>query len=98
MSKKLITMFTVVFMLALAGLAVAFTAPAQGDFAYDIYDVAINKILAGPIGFVGGVAAIVLGALAVIRAQLMVGIGAILGGVFMLKADSIITSLGALIR
>lgn len=97
MKKRVLTLLSAVFVLALAGVVFAFNAPTNGDFAYDIYDIAINKILAGPIGFVGGVAAIVVGAFAVIRAQIMLGIGAILGGVFMLKADSIIQSLGALI-
>jgi hypothetical protein len=75
-------------------VASAITAPAAGSFAYDVYDIGINKILQGPIGFVGGVVAIVIGAIAAIRAQIMLAIPAILGGAVILKADAITTSLG----
>jgi len=40
----------------------AIVQPAVGDFGYDIYDIAVNDILQGPIGFVGGLATIVIGA------------------------------------
>jgi len=82
--------------LALSPVAMAITAPAAGAFAYDVYDVAVNSILKGPIGFVGGVVAIVFGAVAAIRAEVMYAIPAILGGAVLLKADSIVTSLGAI--
>jgi len=82
--------------LALSPVAMAITAPAAGAFAYDVYDVAINSILKGPIGFVAGVVAIVFGAVAAIRAEVMYAIPAILGGAILLKADSIVTSLGAI--
>jgi len=74
--------------------AFAITAPAAGDFAFDIYDVAVNKILLGPVGVVGGVMAVVLGAMAVIQQKIAMGIGAVLGGVVILKANDIVTSLG----
>ncbi len=32
----------------------AITAPAAGSFAYDLYDVAVNDIVKGAPGFVGG--------------------------------------------
>lgn len=71
------------------------TAPTSG-FAYDVYDIAVNKILKGPIGFVGGVGAIALGAIMAIRAQIMAAIPTVLGGAVLLKADKITESLGAL--
>ena len=71
----------------------AIAAPAVGSFAYDIYDVAVNKLLKGPIGFVAGMAAIIFGA-----AQLMkswpIAIMGILAGTVLLKADAITVSLG----
>jgi len=75
----------------------AITAPAAGSFAYDVYDIGVNDILKGPIGFVGGVAAIVLGAIMAIQGKIMGAAPAILGGAAMLKADSIVSSLGAII-
>ena len=72
----------------------AITAPASGTFAYDIYDIAVNSILKGPIGFVGGLGAIVFGAVNAIRGQVLPAIPSILGGAALIKADSIVTSLG----
>ena len=31
--------------------AMAMTVPAAGSFAYDLYDIGVNQILLGPIGF-----------------------------------------------
>ena len=42
--------------------ASAITAPAAGTFAFDLYDVAVNDMLKGPVGFVGGMAAILISA------------------------------------
>ena len=48
--------------LLIAGTASAFIpVPAAGSFAFDIYDVAVNQVLNGPIGFTGGVAAMAMG-------------------------------------
>ena len=73
--------------------ASAITAPATGTFAYDLYDVAVNDMLKGPVGFVGGLAAIVLSAVQITK-RWMLGAGGVLGGTAMIKADSITTSLG----
>ena len=78
-------------------VAHAITAPASGSFAYSVYDVGVNDILKGPIGFVGGAAAIVYGAVAAIQGKVMAAVPAILGGAVMLKADSIVSSLGAIV-
>lgn len=76
--------------------AFAFTAPT-GGFAQDVYDVGVTKILQGPIGFVAGVAAIVWGAIVAIQGKLMTAAPAVLGGAVLLKADSIVESLGCII-
>ncbi len=81
---------------ASAAFALTFNV-ANGSFAYDVYDIAVNGMLRGPVGFVGGIAAIVFGAISAIRAQILPAIPAILGGVVLLKADSIISSLNALV-
>jgi hypothetical protein len=86
-----------VIMLGVVQIAQAISAPASGDFAYDLYDIGVNKIVKGPIGFVGGVVAMVAGAIAAIQARIMLALPAILGGAALLKADSIVSSLGALI-
>lgn len=77
--------------------AQAITAPAVGDFGYDIYDVAVNDILQGPIGFVGGLACIVIGAVFAVKQQFMGAVPCILGGAVIIKGNTIVESLGALI-
>ena len=78
-------------------IAIAIVAPATGTFAYDVYDVAVVKMLQGPIGFVGGVAAMIIGAVLAIQGKIMGAIPAICGGAVLLKADALVTSLGAII-
>jgi len=80
-----------------ASQADAFTAPASGSFAYDIYDIGVNSILKGPIGFAAGVGSMVAAAVMAIRQMLLPAAATVLGGAFLLKADSVVTSLGALI-
>jgi len=84
----------IVLLAAKAALAV--TAPTSGTFAYDVYDIAVNKILNGPIGFVGGTAAMAIGAVAAIQQRVFAAVPAILGGAMLLKANSILSSLGAI--
>lgn len=97
--KKVITALMVLgtTCLVAASNADAFTAPAAGSFAYDIYDVGVNDILKGPIGFAAGVGSMVAAAIMAIRQMLLPAAATILGGAFLLKADSVVTSLGALI-
>ncbi len=75
----------------------AVTAPTTGSFAYSVYDIGVNDILKGPIGFVGGVAAMVFGAVSAIQGRVLQAAPAILGGAAMLKADTIVSSLGAIV-
>jgi len=75
--------------------AFAIAAPVPGTFAYDVYDIAILKMLQGPIGFVAGVMAIVVGAVLAIRSEIMPAIPAVIGGAILLKADAIVQTLGA---
>jgi hypothetical protein len=94
------TMVVMLAMLVLAAaptISMAITAPAAGSFAYDVYDIGVNQILKGAIGFLGGVMAIVVGCIMAIRAMILPAIPAIIGGAVLLKADAIVTSLGAII-
>ncbi len=79
------------------GEALAITAPSAGSFAYDVYDIGVNSILKGPIGFIGGVGAIVFGAIEAIRGRILEAVPAILGGAALLKADSIVQTLGCIV-
>ena len=95
--KTTIILMALLILIVSAGAALAFTAPAAGDFFYDIYDIGVNKMLQGPIGFVGGIIAMVAAAILAIRQMILPAAGTVLAGIFLLKADSLVTSLGALI-
>ncbi|MBN2251596.1 MAG: hypothetical protein JW724_05945 [Candidatus Altiarchaeota archaeon] len=77
-----------------ANIASAISAPATGSFAYDIYDIAVNDMMKGPIGYIAGLGAMVLGAFAAIQQKLGLAACSILGGGALIKADAITQSLG----
>ena len=77
------------------GDAEAITAPKAGALAYDLYDVGVNKLLKGPVGFIGGMLGIVVAATHLSKNWIPASLG-ILGSTALLKADSITTSLGLL--
>jgi hypothetical protein len=77
-------------------LSFAINPPAPGTFAYDLYDIAVEKILKGPVGYVGGMAAMVMGAIALITGRVLPAIPAVLGGAALLKADTLIQGIGLL--
>ena len=84
-------------LLTLASLtATAFTAPAAGSFGYDIYDIVVNQILGGPIGFIGGVFLIVFGATKVMT-QWMMTVLCVIAGTILIRADDLVVTLGALV-
>lgn len=71
----------------------AITAPVATAFAYDIYKLVVIDILQGPIGFVGGLAAIIIGAAQLAKNWILAILGVVTGTVI-IKADAIVTSLG----
>ncbi|MBQ4839835.1 hypothetical protein [Pseudoalteromonas luteoviolacea] len=74
----------------------AITAPAAGSFAYDMYDVGVNKILKGAPGFIGGMVGIVVSATQLSSNWKAAGLG-ILASTAVIKADSITKSLGMIV-
>lgn len=83
-------------LLLASGMAGAFTAPSAGDFGYDVYDIVVNQILNGPIGFIGGVALIVFGATQIMK-NWFVTILCIIAGTVLIRADSLVVTLGSLV-
>lgn len=83
-------------LLLASGMAGAFTAPAAGDFGYDVYDIVVNQILNGPIGFIGGVALIVFGATQIMKNWFST-ILCIIAGTVLIRADSLVVTLGSLV-
>lgn len=88
----MVSMWAVMFLVP--AVAMAISSPASGSFAYDVYDIAVNKILQGPIGFVCGCAAIAYGAVNAIGGRVFGAVPAVLGGAALLKADAIVNTLG----
>lgn len=77
--------------------AFAVVAPTDtASFGYDFYDIAVVQILNGPIGFVGGLAAIVLGATQLMKSWPAAIMG-VLTGTAIIRAEDITTSLGMLL-
>lgn len=83
-------------MALMGGPAHAFSAPAQGDLGYDIYDIVVNQGVKGPMGFVGGVAAFLFG-VSRLFSNIMIGIPTIVAAVCLIKADSILQTFGMVV-
>jgi hypothetical protein len=83
----------IVASMLLSSVASAFTAPATGDFGYDVYDIVVNQILNGPIGFIGGVALIVFGATQIMKNWFST-ILCIIAGTVLIRAESLVVTLG----
>lgn len=94
--RSAVLMLVVVVGVLMSAIASAFTAPAVGDFGYDIYDIVVNQILNGPIGFIGGVALIVFGATKIMT-NWMLTILCIIAGTILIRADDLVVTLGAVI-
>lgn len=95
--KLTISFMAVAFILCFTNYAFAITPPAAGGFLYDVYDIGVNKILKGAPGFVIGCGAIGWGGSLLFKTQVVPAVMSILGGGIMLKADSIVQTLGAII-
>ena len=76
-------------------LSMAVSAPAVTDFGYKIYDLVVIKGIQGPIGFVGGIIAIVVGAVTLLQQKLLWAISGIVSGGVLLGANDIVKSFGA---
>ena len=76
-----------------AGNALAMTVPASGSFAYDLYDIGVNQILLGPVGFTGGVACMCVAAILAIRQMILPAAGVVwaatLRGAFRIEGDDV---------
>ena len=79
------------------GNALAMTVPASGSFAYDLYDIGVNQILLGPVGFTGGGGCMGGGGLLALRQMILPAAGVVLGGAFLLRANTVVETIGALI-
>ena len=82
----------------IAGTAIAYTAPAAGSAGYDVFDVVANQFLGGAIGTTAGIVGICWGCLLVMaKGNLVAGIPIAAVSGILANADSIATSLGAML-
>lgn len=95
--KSIIPLVITITACCISSNAMGMTVPAAGSFAYDLYDIGVNQILLGPIGFVAGVACMVFAAILAIRQMILPAAGVVLGGAFLLKADAVVQTIGATI-
>ncbi|MCP4156540.1 MAG: hypothetical protein GY757_52990 [bacterium] len=86
-----------ILMLNTAPAVFAMTTPTATDFGYSVYDIAINNILKGPVGFVSVGICFVLGSVLLLRNQPFMSVACFIGGGVMYNADSMVTTLGMLI-
>lgn len=92
-AKFISAFLALTFMSMFASEAYAITSPTTGSFAYDFYDIAVNKMLKGAPGFIGGIIGIVASATQLSKNWILAVLG-ILASTAALKADTIIASLG----
>jgi hypothetical protein len=82
-------------------LALNVTIPDGADesttLGFTVYDIIVTKMLKGPIGVAAGVAFIALGAIQAVRNNLIGAVPAVLAGGILIKADSVVRALGAII-
>jgi hypothetical protein len=81
---------------AAAGTALALPVPAAGDLGYDVYTLFMD-IKDGPVGYAGAGIGIAGAAFLGYKSQWIPAVGALLGTGAIVKADTIVQSLGALI-
>lgn len=79
---------------ALAGSAMAFTAPAAGQLGFEIYDVVVNQMIDGPIGIMASVVAFGFGAFSLLRGGYLSAIMSVVAGIALITADGVVQSLG----
>lgn len=76
-----------------ASSAFGFTTPVPGTLGYDFYDFA-DKIASGAPGFVVGMGGVCLAGFFLFKQAVMPAIGSVMGTITILKATSIVNSLG----
>lgn len=92
--KRSLALMLLVVVALFATVAYAFTAPTAGDFMYDAYDIAFNKLLFGPAGWVGGGILLVIG-IEQIRQNWKIGVLCFIGAGLLIQLQNLMTTLGA---
>ena len=89
-----LVLFTVVLFLASAPPSFAITAPTTGSLFYDVYDIVVNSMLKGAVGFVAAILVFMMGIGLFFMQKIIPGVIAVVCAALIVKADAIVTSLG----
>lgn len=92
-----LTMAFTALVMSLPASLFAMTTPAAGTFGYDIYDVIVNGISKGAPGFAVGVAGVATAGFFAWKQQFPAMLGTLAGTGALVKADSLVTTFGAMI-
>jgi hypothetical protein len=84
-----------VFTFLTAGGAHAITAPAAGSLFYDAYNIVVTEMLSGAVGFVAAILIFAMSIGLFLMQKVVPGIIAIVCAAILIKAPSVVTSLGA---
>ena len=97
-NKRVVGLITVLAVLAIAGAAFALTGGTSGTTTVgaDLYDLVVNKFIAGPIGAAAGTGFIVVGAVMAVMGKISGAIWPLIGGGMLASASTLATSLGLL--
>lgn len=98
MSKDKVSIFFMVVMLVMAAsMAFGATKPMGGEFAYDAYDIGVNKIIGGPPGYLISAAGVAFGATMIaFTGAVKLGIMALVGSGLFLGVNGIVGTMGIL--
>ncbi len=87
-------MAVVVLLLGSALPSFAITAPTSGSLFYDVYDIVVNSMLKGAIGFVAAILVFMMGIGLFFVQKIIPGIIGVVCAALIIKADAIVTTLG----
>jgi len=79
----------------IVGEALAYTGSSSG-FAGEVYDIVVDKLLNGPVGFTAGVGCLVYGTASLVLGRVVPAVLSIIGGAMLIKAPAIANTLGML--
>jgi hypothetical protein len=95
-SRRSLVMAVAVAILLLGSALPSFaiTAPTSGSLFYDVYDIVVNSMLKGAIGFVAAILVFMMGIGLFFVQKIIPGIIGVVCAALIIKADAIVTSLG----
>ncbi len=97
-SKRILFLALVTAILFLAGALPSFalSAPTTGSMFYDVYDIVVNSMLKGAVGFVAAILIFMTGLGLFFMQKIIPGVIAVVCAALIIKADAIVSSLGLL--